>query len=82
MRVRWEGSTDRLLVSGKWGGGEYELRRVRLDGSGAEPLEPPVWFGPEQNALFDVSPDGRLIAYSKQKLKGNVWLLEAEEGSF
>ncbi|MBN1505117.1 MAG: PD40 domain-containing protein, partial [Candidatus Eisenbacteria bacterium] len=83
IRVRWEGLTGRLLVSGTWGSGEYELRRVWPDGSRVEPLHPPVRFGPEDaGALFDVSPDGELIAYCRQKLKGNVWLLEAEKGSF
>jgi Tol biopolymer transport system component/tRNA A-37 threonylcarbamoyl transferase component Bud32 len=82
IRVRWDASTSRLLVSGRWGGGDYILRRVSRDGAKTEDLVPAVWFGPEEGALFDVSKDGELIAYCQQKLKGNVWVLEAEHGSF
>ena len=83
LRVRWEGLTGRLLVSGTWGTGEYELRRVWQDGSRVESLNPPARFGPEPDgALFDVSPDGELIAYCHERLKGNVWVLEAEKGTF
>ncbi len=82
FRVRWEGLTGRLLVSGTWGGSEYELRRVWPDGNRMESFVPPVLFGPEDAALFDVSRDGELIAYSRQRLSGNVWMLEAERGAF
>ena len=82
LRARWEGPTGQLLVSGTWGGSEYEIRRVWLDGSRTESLDPPVRQG-EFGALFDVSRDGGLIAYCRQKkLDGNIWVLEAEKGSF
>jgi Tol biopolymer transport system component len=82
LRARWEVPTGQLLVSGTWGGGQYELRRVWLDGGKTEPLEPPVRLG-EFGALFDVSRDGGLIAYCREKKPdGNVWVLEAEKESF
>jgi len=87
FRVRWDGAKGGLLVTGTWHTGEYEMRRVSLDGDKVEDLSPRVYLGPwfgrnEGAAVFDVSRDGKLIVYCKQNLKGNVWVLEAETGSY
>jgi len=31
---------------------------------------------------FDLSADGRLLAYTREELRGDLWLLEAREGSY
>jgi Tol biopolymer transport system component/tRNA A-37 threonylcarbamoyl transferase component Bud32 len=83
LRVRWEGPTGMLLVSGTWNDGEYELRKVSLDGSRITAFDPPLRFGPDTvNALFDVSKDADLIVYSREKVRGNIWVQESQAGSF
>jgi Tol biopolymer transport system component len=81
--ARWDGGSTALLVSGSWGAGSTEVRQVSLAGGEAEPLSPRLNFG-WADALgdFDVSPDGSLIVYVEEKLHGDVWTLEAREGSF
>ncbi len=82
-RVRWAGSTGNLLVSGNWGENIVSLRCVWFGGGPPRPLEYPVIFGPGSAVgLFDVSPDGRLIAYSRERLTGDIWLLEGKPGVF
>jgi TolB protein len=87
MRVRWDGTTGDLLVTGTWHKSEFDLRRVSLDGKRTQDLSPRVYVGPqlgpdESMAIFDVSRDGKLIAYCRQNLKGNVWIYHAETGSY
>jgi Tol biopolymer transport system component/predicted Ser/Thr protein kinase len=82
-RVRWDGPTGNLLVSGNWGENTVSLRRVMLRGGPPIPLEHPVIFGPGNAVgLFDVSPDGRLVVYSRERLTGDIWLLEGKTGVF
>ncbi|UCF78051.1 MAG: serine/threonine-protein kinase [Candidatus Eiseniibacteriota bacterium] len=81
MRMRWDSSTGGLLVSGTWGRDEYTLSRVFLDGRETEDVGPVVQM--PEGALFDVSPDGRLLAYPwRNPTKGHVWVLEAEQGTY
>jgi Tol biopolymer transport system component len=83
LRVKWDGPTGTLLVSGTWNKGEYELRRVSIVGGRTTPFNPPVRFGPGTlNALFDVSKDGKLVVYCREKVRGNIWVQEAETGSY
>jgi len=83
LRVRWEPSGKSLLVSGKWGQKWFVLRRVSLGGGRAEETVPPILLGSEATpGVFDVSRDGRLLVYCKEDVRGNIWLLEAERGSY
>lgn len=82
-RVRWDGSTGNLLVSGNWGENLVSLRRISLRSGAAMPLEYPVVFGPGNAVgLFDVSGDGRLVVFSRERLTGDIWLLEGSAGLF
>jgi Tol biopolymer transport system component len=81
VRVRWERSSGLLLVSGHWGAPEIGIRRVNPeDGRSSEPL--PAIRIAEGLVDFDVSPDGRLITFSRAEHRGDIWLLEAQAGSY
>lgn len=81
--THWDGSSTALLVSGSWGASDTTLKRVRIDAGGAEPLSPAVTFGgAEALGDFDVAADGALIAYVEEKVHGELWTLEARDGSF
>ena len=83
QRVRWDGSTGDLLVSGNWGENTVSLRRISLRDGTPMPLEYPVLFGPANAVgLFDVSSDGRLVVFSRERLTGDIWLLEGKPGLF
>lgn len=83
MRIRWDRSSGELFVSGTWGKSQYTLRRVSPAGGECVAVVPEVVFGPRMSsALFDVSKDGRLLVYSQEVLKGNIWVLETEEGVY
>jgi len=81
--ARWDPSGNSLLVSGTWHHREVTLKRVSLADGEARDILPPVLFGDvTTSGLFDVSRDGKLLVYRKEDLKGNIWVLEAERGSF
>jgi Tol biopolymer transport system component len=83
MRVRWDHSTGTILASGTWGTEIYDLRRIPVDTSMPVPFEPPVIFGSKSAvAFFDLSVDGRTLIYSREDIKGNIWILEGKEGDF
>jgi Tol biopolymer transport system component len=82
-RLRWHGPTGDLLVSGAWGSNTLTLQRVSTGDGSRSPFEPPVVFGGETAfANFDVSPDGGLLVFSKQNLRGNIWVLQTTEGTY
>jgi len=81
QRVRWDPLTGDLLVSGYWGARHSFLYRVARDGGGSVRFEPEVNFG-TLLGLFDLSSDGRLLVYSSQEDKGDVWVLEGAKGSY
>ncbi|MCU0585615.1 MAG: hypothetical protein MUC46_06045, partial [Desulfobacterales bacterium] len=78
--VRWESASGAILVSGTWGEDQISLRRVFLDDRIPAPLRPPVVFGlADFLATFDVSLNGRLLIFSHEDVKGDIWVLEANE---
>jgi len=81
QRVRWERSSGLLLVSGSWGAAEMRLRRVHPeDGRSGEPI--PSILIADGLVDLDVSPDGRLVAFARAEHRGDLWLLEAQAGSY
>jgi hypothetical protein len=83
MMVRWDASTGAMLASGTWGEDRYSLRRVFPEGGAAATIEPPVIFGSlTAMAAFDVSLNGRLLVYSREDTKGNIWVFESKKGTF
>jgi len=83
-RVSWDWRTPgTLLVSGVWGESRFSIRRV-TEGGGPDNLpQVLVWLG--TSALrtdFDVSRDGRLLAFGRQDPRGDIWILEARSGRY
>lgn len=82
-RACFGAAPDVVYVSGMWGGGEVEVRKVPLAGGPAAPLTPRLLLGNEEAlGMFSVSTDGRLLAGVVERLKGDVWLLSAAKGHF
>ena len=74
QRLRWNPAAGTLLVSGAWGrAGRLVLREVNpIDGKD-NALVPPVLLGDNLDLYdFDVSPDGRYLALSRNDVKGNL----------
>jgi Tol biopolymer transport system component len=84
LDVDWSHEAGRVLVSAYWGESSVELRSVGIADGDALSLDPPMIFGAGGSVLGDfcVSSDGTLIAYVKQHFTGDIWLIEATDGSF
>ncbi len=82
-RIRWDVITGALLVSGAWGEDHATLRIVPVDGGEPTPFTPAVVFGEwDATGIFDLSPDGRFLIYSRENLGGDIWALQAESGTY
>jgi Tol biopolymer transport system component len=80
-RVRWEGSSRSLLVSGFWGTEQLTLRAVSVDGG--ETRATPVTMGRSPIfSDFDISRDGRLVVFSRARSRGDIWILQAQARSY
>jgi Tol biopolymer transport system component len=81
--VRWEPASGAVLVCGSWGEDRVSLKRAFPDGRPPEPLSPPLIFGSlEFLATFDVSLNGRLLIFSHEEVKGDIWVLKAKQGKY
>jgi hypothetical protein len=70
-------------VSGSWGTGITSLRLVSPEDGVAHDLDHRVTIGFKKAApLFDVSIDCRLLIYTKEDVRGDIWVLEASNGIF
>jgi Tol biopolymer transport system component len=83
QRAHSSAALGAILVSGLWGGREYQLRAFDADlrPSG---VTPPITLGRGIYAgFFDVSADGRFIVASREKSAiGDIYSLIAEKGRF
>lgn len=81
--VRWERTGVSLLVSGLWGEGRLQIRRVRVEDGRVALVEPSPSFGDAATVgAFAISPDGSLLALDREALHGDLWVLEAPAGSY
>jgi Tol biopolymer transport system component len=81
-RVRWE-SDRMLLVSGLFGARGLSLRRIPAAGGQGQPLDPPVEFGPmAQYGVFDVTPNGHLLVFTREEVRGDLWVMESKPKTF
>jgi hypothetical protein len=47
------------------------------------PVVPAVSLGPlTAPAMFDISRDGRFVVFSREEIKGNIWVLKAKKGIY
>jgi Tol biopolymer transport system component len=84
-RIVWVHDTGTLLVAGGWGTTHTSIRVVPLDGA-----PPMLWrtAGPttpnSEIKYFSVSPDGTLLALQEAETdaRGDVWVLEVDQGTF
>jgi TolB protein len=82
FRVRWE-SDRMLLVSGMFDGRALTLRRVPVSGGEGQPLDPPIEFGSmARYGVFDVTPDGKLLVFTREEVRGDLWIMESKPGTF
>jgi Tol biopolymer transport system component len=83
VRVRWDPTAARLLVSAQNGTDHLALWSVPATGGEPAAARPAVDFGPlSAEAVFDVSPDGGRILFQRQTLRGDVWVLESKKGAY
>lgn len=81
-RVRWDRLSRLLFVSGFWGGDWVTLRRVDPTDGSTTPLAFPVVFGQDPgNIDFDLSMDGRLLVFTKEEIRSDIWMLETSRRS-
>ena len=82
VQVRWV-SPGGLLVLGLWGGHVPELRFLDPETRDSAPAPHSEVSGPfSQIQTFDVSPDGRWLILLEENHRGDVWVLDAQDGSF
>lgn len=75
--VRWEPTGEQLVVAGNWGTPRVELRRVPVAAGPGVPFDPPIIFGDEgASGSFDLSADGRILAYLRTTKVGDIWLVD------
>jgi Tol biopolymer transport system component len=82
-RIRWNPASNHIYVSGYWGTNRVSLNEVSPDTGQVRALVPEVVLGfgaPDPG--FDISLDGRLLCHMSQERRGNIWMLEAEVGSY
>ena len=84
-RLRWEKGGDWLWFSAVEARGGARLKKVRPGQLPAEPVEalaPEVFADAWSPGDFDLSADGRLLAFTRQEVRGDVWLLENKRGAY
>jgi Tol biopolymer transport system component len=80
QEVRATGSG--YAVCGRWGAEQMECRFVDF-GQGAILDQPTVDFrGPIPVYVFDMSRDGNLVAFARDRPYGDLWVLEASKGTY
>jgi len=80
MRVRWL-DDETLLATGYWEGSGFSIRQASLVSGITIPLSKISMLGYSPNViLFDVSRGGNLLAFTKEDLAGDVWILDAKSG--
>jgi TolB protein len=78
--VGWDPATGDVLVAGRFGKEQETVRRFSRTGQEIGSTRFPVIFGGKSGyTRFAVSVDGRMIVYTRQRLTGDVWLLESVE---
>jgi len=81
--VRWLAPQGSLLVSGRWWSERLAIRAVDPATHAFAPAVPAIDLGPDRQALaFDVTADGRYLAWVRVTRSGHIGVLEAKSGSY
>jgi Tol biopolymer transport system component len=78
--LRWNANAGGLLVADRFGTSQFAIHLV--DPGGAALTKPPVLTIGANSPLFDVSRDGRFIAYPRGASEGDIWILEGGSRRF
>jgi Tol biopolymer transport system component len=82
-QVRWYGARNAWVVSGFWGERRPSLRLVPPTGGATRELPIPSRVTLDMSVpYFEISPDGTLLAALQRDRQQEIWILEADEGSF
>ena len=80
--VAWDRGANALFVSGRWDTW-VSLRKYALDTGRRIPLDPPIRFGQNPDLFeFGMSQDGRALAFGRDQVRGDIWVLEAQDRPF
>jgi Tol biopolymer transport system component len=74
LDLAWGEDGGALLVSGAWGEGRLELRRISLDDSAAQPEFVMEIGDPRGEGTFGVSRDGRFVTTIDTDTRGDIWV--------
>jgi Tol biopolymer transport system component len=79
----WNHSNGQLWASGFWGEGELSLREVDPRTGRIEPVDVNISFGAAAiDGEIDISADGLFLAYTRDSVTGDLWVLETVSGSY
>lgn len=74
---------DAFAVWGTWGHDRIVCRFVDPEQGRVLEREPAIDFGDANSVyMFDISSDGNLIAFARDRPYGDLWVLEAKGGSY
>lgn len=72
-----------MIVSGSFGSDSVEMRTLDVSTGASRPYSVDVPFGSlDSPGTFDLTPDGSLLVYTEQSLRGDVWALRTETGAY
>jgi Tol biopolymer transport system component len=81
-RLRFERATGRLWYCVSTAGGPLRLASVAPGGGAPQLAAEDLIADSAVPGDFDLSPTGDLLAYTREEVRGDLWLLEAREGSY
>ncbi len=83
QRLCWRPDGEEIWVLGGWGGRQYTVRAVAPATGATHPIDGLDLRWPREGlALFEISPSGRFLLCAAAGLSGDVWIWEAEPGTF
>jgi len=82
-RLRWHAPTGWLWFARVIPGANPRLWKLPpRGGDPVEALKPDLFKGATDPGEFDLSADGRLLAFTVEEVRGDIWLIEAERGAY
>jgi Tol biopolymer transport system component len=77
----WGPKPDSVMVAAFWDKLRLEVRNVRLRDGAIEREEPPLVLATTNyDPTFDVSADGRIVAFASTSISGDIWVADGLDG--